>query len=165
MNNILSFSGQHRFLSNFWPCAAPGIRLPDEFCGLDDRLWPTVEHAYQASKTCDYNARCPVYAINYLSAEDGKMRRRPTTAYEAKHAGRVLPLRADWERVKLPIMAECLRQKFSDPELRRLLLATGDATLEEGNYWCDYYWGVCNGRGRNELGRLLMQLRAALAHG
>jgi hypothetical protein len=52
-------------------------------------------------------------------------------------------------------------------ELRKKLLATGDATLIEGNYWHDNYWGVCtcencvsNGIvGRNRLGTLLMKVR------
>ena len=52
-----------------------------------------------------------------------------------------------------------LRKKFADPELRNLLLATGDEELIEGNYWGDTYWGVCNGVGQNKLGKLLMQVR------
>ena len=45
-------------------------------------------------------------------------------------------------------------------------LATGGAVLVEGNTWHDNYWGCCTcsrcagRRGRNNLGRLLMKLRA-----
>ncbi len=53
-----------------------------------------------------------------------------------------------------------LRQKFSHPGLLALLLATGDMELVEDNDWDDTYWGVCNGVGENNLGKLLMKIRA-----
>jgi len=31
--------------------------------------------------------------------------------------------------------------------------------LEETNTWGDKYWGVCNGEGENQLGKLLMKIR------
>ena len=55
-----------------------------------------------------------------------------------------------------------LRQKFGDAWLRAKLLATGDAELIEGNYWHDTFWGMCNGKGENHLGRLLMEVRSEL---
>jgi len=42
------------------------------------------------------------------------------------------------------------------------LLATGDQELIEGNTWGDRFWGVCDGEGQNQLGRLLMELRNEL---
>jgi hypothetical protein len=57
---------------------------------------------------------------------------------------------------------ELLAQKFSYPYYRDLLLATGDAELIEGNVWNDVFWGVCNGIGKNWLGKLLMQVREVL---
>jgi len=58
-------------------------------------------------------------------------------------------------------MAEGLRQKFSDPDLRNRLLATGDAELVEGTTWGDVTWGIDlnTGEGENHLGKLLMELR------
>lgn len=38
-------------------------------------------------------------------------------------------------------------------------MLTGDAELIEGNNWGDTFWGVCNGRGENMLGKLLMEIR------
>jgi ribA/ribD-fused uncharacterized protein len=67
--------------------------------------------------------------------------------------------RADWEAVKLEVMKEILRLKFSEPSLREALLATGDAPLIEANTWNDTFWGVCRGRGQNHLGRLLEEVR------
>ena len=34
--------------------------------------------------------------------------------------------------------------------------------LIEGNWWHDYYWGVCSGRGKNKLGEILMRVREEL---
>lgn len=40
-----------------------------------------------------------------------------------------------------------------------MLLKTGDEELVEGNTWGDTFWGVCKGKGRNELGKILMKVR------
>ena len=56
-------------------------------------------------------------------------------------------------------MRSVLLAKFAVPELRDALLATGDVELVEVNTWGDTYWGVCRGRGRNQLGRTLMRIR------
>lgn len=82
-----------------------------------------------------------------------------------KAKGRQLPLRADWEQIKLDVMLRMLRMKFRrGSELAARLLATGDAELIEGNYWNDTYWGYSlqKGVGENHLGRLLMQVRSEL---
>lgn len=78
----------------------------------------------------------------------------------AKRAGQRLALRPDWEQIKQAVMLNLQRQKYSYPELRTLLLATGNLELIEGNTWGDTYWGVCNGVGDNWLGKILMQVRA-----
>ncbi len=44
-------------------------------------------------------------------------------------------------------------------ELAQKLINTGDAELIEKNYWHDYFWGECNGKGENWLGKILMQIR------
>ena len=46
--------------------------------------------------------------------------------------------------------------------MTRALMDTGDAELIEGNNWNDTFWGVCNNAGENNLGKLLMKIRAAL---
>ena len=57
-------------------------------------------------------------------------------------------------------MAALLALKFSDPQLRAQLLATGEADLIEGNHWFDRVWGQCPlGVGENRLGSLLMAER------
>ena len=56
-------------------------------------------------------------------------------------------------------MRDCLRLKFEIPELREALLNTDNAKLIEGNWWGDKFWGICNGVGENNLGKLLMEVR------
>lgn len=111
----------------------------------------TVEHFFQAAKTTD-----PGWNAEIMAA--------PTPA-AAKKLGRRAPLRPDWDDVKIQVMLELLRTKFSDPELAQMLLDTGDAELIEGNWWGDRFWGVSKGSGENHLGRLLMQVRDELRAG
>jgi ribA/ribD-fused uncharacterized protein len=133
---ISSFKGAFSFLSNFYPCH---IRF-------EGRDYPSVEHAYQAAKTQDDDQRATIAIAS--------------TAGVAKQLGKKVTLRPGWEGLKLAVMREFLEQKFaSGTELCRLLRDTGKAELVEGNWWGDTYWGVCEGRGENHLGRLLMDIR------
>ncbi len=136
---IDSFSGEYRFLSNFWPVEV-------EFEGI---VYPSVEHAYQSAKTLDMAERRRIAAL--------------ATPGEAKAAGRARPLRTEWDTAKFDVMERCVRYKFTHhADLRTKLLATGDAELIEGNTWGDRVWGVHQGQGENHLGRILMKVRAEL---
>lgn len=138
---IASFSGDFAFLSNFYV-------LPRSitYQGIS---YPTVEHGYQAAKTLDKDERLRISLL--------------PTAAKSKYAGRKIEIREDWEKVKLKIMRILVRKKFEIPELRALLLATGEAHLIEGNWWGDTYWGVCNGVGHNHLGKILMKVREQIS--
>ncbi len=138
---ITSFTGSYRFLSNFYPCSVT----------LDGVEYKSVEHAYQAAKSLD-----PEVRKKFLNPG------RRGGAGAAKHMGRHVVLRPDWEEVKLSVMFDLLRKKFASGDLRRALLSTDDAELVEGNDWGDQEWGVCWGKGENKLGKLLMQVRAEL---
>ena len=82
---------------------------------------------------------------------------------KAKAKGRNVILRSDWEQIKNKIMYEVCYAKFTqNPELKEKLLLTGDEELIEGNTWHDTYWGVCNRRGKNKLGKILMRIREEL---
>ena len=72
-------------------------------------------------------------------------------------------LRNDWEKVKDEIMYNiCLCKFTQNEELKQKLLNTGNAELIEGYTWNDTYWGICRGRGKNHLGKILMQIREEL---
>ena len=136
---IDSFSGDYRFLSNFWPAKVM-------FEGLEFR---SVEVGYVAAKTLDQNIRKQVQQLK--------------TSGECKAFGKTISLRSDWKYVKISIMENLLKQKFAKgSELGDKLLETYPKTLIEGNTWNDTYWGICNGVGKNNLGKLLMKIRLTL---
>lgn len=138
---INKFDGEYDFLSNFYPS-------PIKIEGIE---FPTVEHAFQAMKSLDITER--------------QMIANEPTPGRAKRAGRKVALRDNWEKVKCWVMRECLRKKFSTPELKEKLLSTGNAYLIEGNEWHDQFWGSCycpdclRRPGLNMLGQLLMDIR------
>lgn len=132
---IIEFRHGFEFLSNFWI-----VEIENE--GL---VFPSVEHAFQAAKT--------------LNKEDKLIIQAAVSPRIAKRIGRVVTLRKDWEEVKFDVMLNLLRKKFSVLELRQKLIDTDDAVLQERNNWNDRIWGICNGKGENNLGKLLMQVR------
>ncbi|WIL01665.1 riboflavin biosynthesis protein [Klebsiella phage vB_KpnM_SCNJ1-Y] len=134
-NIINSFKGQYSFLSNFYPVQVE----------IEGIVYPSVEHAYVAMKTMDIELRKQISLME--------------TAGKVKRMGRTLNVRSDWDHIKLPVMFGLLRLKFQKPELKLLLISTGDSHLEEGNWWGDTFWGVCKGVGENNLGKLLMRVR------
>jgi ribA/ribD-fused uncharacterized protein len=138
METIDSFSGQYAFLSNFYPCEV-------EFEG---DIYPSAEHAYQAAKTTDPDVR--------------RMIRELSSPGKAKRTGKDIRIRPDWKNWRTYYMHQILVAKFNIPELREKLLSTGNSVLIEGNNWNDTYWGICNGRGENHLGRILMEIRNLL---
>lgn len=71
--------------------------------------------------------------------------------------------RGDWDLVKVDIMRDILRAKTNQHEyVKRKLLATGDRELVE-NSWRDDFWGWGpNKDGRNQLGKLWMEIRSEI---
>ena len=67
------------------------------------------------------------------------------------------------EQIKDDVMRTVVLKKFqTHAELRTLLLATGNEPLIE-NAPGDYYWGCgADGSGKNRLGAILEEVRAAL---
>ena len=113
---------------------------------MDGLEYSSTEHAYQAAKTLD-------------AAERRRIRESQKPG-EAKKLGQNVTMRPDWEKMKVEVMRDLVRQKFSNhKELKDKLLATGDAYIEETNSWGDIYWGVCKKKGQNWLGKILMEVR------
>lgn len=133
---IKGFQGEYRWLSNFYEC-------PVEY---DGRKYKSSEAAYQAQKTWDDEQRD---LFTEMSPQ------------EAKKVGKNgVELREDWNEMKIWVMREVLLAKFRQNEhLKEKLLATGEKYLEETNWWGDTFWGVCRGKGQNELGSVLMMVR------
>ena len=133
---IDDFRGPYRWLSNFHMCPVM----------YEGEIYPSSEHAYMAAKTTDLSIREEIKALP-----------KPGMA---KKIGRSLTLRDGWDDMRISVMEEILRDKFTrTASLKQQLLDTCDFELIEGNTWNDCFWGVCRGKGENNLGKLLMKLR------
>ena len=135
---IDSFEGKYYFLSNFY-------HVDVKYDGI---VYNNTEAAFQAQKVLDDSEKL---SFSNLSPR------------KAKKLGREVKLREDWRDVKDNYMYEICKAKFTQHEdLAKKLLQTGDEELVEGNRWNDTYWGVCNGKGENRLGKILMRVRDEL---
>jgi hypothetical protein len=159
-NAITSFHETHRFLSNMAPAEVK----------YGPYLFPAVEQAYQFAKLP--KEKISEYWIRKFQTAN---------PWQAKHLGRSIDKRPDWDAIKERVMRYLLDQKFTLPEYRQLLLATGSTSLIEGNVWHDNVWGDCRCRvtpkieckygqkpecdlpGQNLLGLMLMEIRASAA--
>lgn len=136
---IDSFDNEYSFLSNFYEC-------PVEYDGI---VYQSSEAAFQAQKTLNIEERIVLFAN--------------ATPSQSKKLGRKTKLRDDWDNIKVNLMKEIVLAKFTqNSDLKEKLLNTGTAELIEGNWWKDTFWGVCNGKGLNNLGRILMEVRDEL---
>ena len=135
---ITTFKGRNFYLSNYF--TAP-VRY-------GDITYQNNEAAFQAQKCIN-----PKDRMSFIGLPPNR----------AKAMGRKVKLRKDWEDVKNRIMYEiCLAKFTQNKKLREALISTKDEELIEGNTWNDTYWGVCNGKGLNMLGKILMRVRSEL---
>lgn len=148
MGNVISFyrvNEPYGCFSNFSPHPV----------FLDGTTWRTTEHYFQAQKFLDWAYRAQILHATspMIAARMGR--------------NRSWPLRPDWEAVKDDVMRKALWAKtMQHAAVRETLLATGDALLVEhtsnDRYWAD----GGDGSGKNMLGILWMEVRAALTkHG
>jgi ribA/ribD-fused uncharacterized protein len=141
---FFSQSETHREFSNFAPF----------WIDLDDARWPSVEHYYQAQKFADPELRRAI-----------RKAAKPVIAKNLADHNKAA-IRPDWDAVKDEVMYRAVKRKFElHPQLRELLLATGEEDIAESAP-NDYYWGVGReGTGQNRLGRIIERIRGELREG
>lgn len=141
-NRIVRFVGDYRWLSNFYS-------VPVLYEGI---TYPSAEHAYQAAKTEDQATRLHIANIE--------------NPVSVKRYGRKISIISHWDSIKNKVMFDIVSEKFKqNDDLKKKLLATDTLELEEGNWHKDTYWGICppaSGTGRNQLGKILMEVRERL---
>lgn len=137
----------HYPLSNFYesPITYQGLR------------YPNVEAAFQAAKSTNSQIRQMFAGLarygdghdNLPGLSDKYAEER--TGHKAFSLGRDIALRSDWENIKLDVMQDLLRIKFSSgSSLAKFLLNTGTAYLEENAP--SAFWGNGrDGRGKTTL--------------
>lgn len=121
---------------------------------VNGKRYPTAEHYFQSMK---FSTTRPDLA---------EVVRMSSTPRDALNLSRAYNAFVDpkWHNgMKDYVMREALNAKFTQhPNLKALLLSTGQAILVEHTA-NDNYWGDGgNGTGQNMLGRMLMELRARL---
>lgn len=118
---------------------------------LDGEWWKTSEHYFQAEK--------------FVGTPYQEEIRHLPTPREVFNLARNLKdlIRPDWRQVKDDVMRKAVLRKFEfNLDIRAVLLATGDALLVEASP-VDYYWGRgADGKGKNMLGIILMEVRTEL---
>lgn len=190
---ILGFQGEHRWLSNFWPVpvTAYGIVFPcNEQAYVAAKLHPGSDPASRELARLlmrfvagleDLDRRRWLSFTPGAAPESQAQHRwlgelvsplgpgqvlRVRTPAEAKRLGRDLPLRPDWDEVRISLMATLQTRKYAAPEMAERLLATGDVPIVELNAWGDTFWGAVERKGQivghNRLGLILEARRAAL---
>lgn len=116
---------------------------------FEGKLYPTAEHAYQASKFNDPNAKEMIReAKSPLEAK--------TIAHSSYGNGEV----GDWKRTKVAKMESILRAKLAQhKEVEQALINSSDAYIVEDSPVDDFWGGGKDGTGENHLGKLWMKLR------
>jgi len=145
------------------------------------KIYPSVEHAYL----------CQKFNLNVIKNIKGKQLEtlkelirikgigmeisdfskvfydRKIPSGIVKRISRVLKVwgydKLNWDEIRMDIMIELQIIKYSNLDLKRFLLEeTDNKYLIEGNSWNDTFWGVCEMRGKNFLGRIIMNIREKL---
>ena len=111
-------------------------------------LWPALEYAYHAEKFEDQAIKDLI--MNAHSAHDAF---KIGQLFKEKR-------RADWDQEKVAIMKNLIRAKVAQHEyVRKKLKDSGDRELIEDS-WRDDFWGWGpNKDGKNQLGKLWMEVR------
>lgn len=152
-DTVYFYEQEFYILSNF-----SAFRLRWSFLDFD-----TSEAAYQWEK---FHHTAGTYTLMHHDIQLAI--RHARSAHEAfKIAERNRPhVRPNWDAIKVAVMRDILYTKASQHEyVRRKLLETGARELIE-NSWRDGFWGWgADQHGQNMLGKLWMEIRAALRAG
>lgn len=134
-------TSQFPFLRNGYKCSIT----------FDGEIYPSVEHAYQASKTDLERHRDEI--------------RDAATAKDAVDLGRSLVLRRGWNMDKLAYMEDFLRQKFSNEKLMEKMSQLDDSPIKAD--MPSDFWGTGNidGAGQNMLGKILTKIKDEIKSG
>ncbi len=182
-NDVVKFntSGDYYFLSNFYPYPLEGkskkwTPLKIEYPKGSEQYWPTSEHLYQALKFkwdtaaekewCELirKSNTPTIA-KYLGHQFTCARYGWQSKYRAlvKEYENKITYRGDPkdDNFRLKIMHITLTAKFEVPQLRKMLINTGNSELKE---WSgDKFWGASeDNKSQDHLGKMLIQIRSSI---
>lgn len=121
-----------------------------------EHTWMTSEHAYHSEKFAEIEPELYEALKSLKSAHEAFIFARDNKARQ----------RTDWDDIKRPTMKNICRAKLAQHAyVQHKLLDTNNLTLVEDSP-VDSFWGWGPDRqGRNELGKIWMELREELQHG
>lgn len=140
--NVITFyraTGEFGFLSNLYPVSV----------NFEGRFFPTAEHAYQFGKFRDLEV-----------AEWVMKAPHPHLVAIVGHGLFAWDITDNWAQKKVERMKKIVLAKFVQHiDLKNKLIETDNAKLIE-NSTMDNFWGCGpKGKGKNMLGRILMEIR------
>jgi ribA/ribD-fused uncharacterized protein len=147
LNNLLAPNTIHFYRSNGPYGFMSNLYLRD--IKVNEKIFPSVEHAYQFAKFRD-----PIIAEWCMTAP------KPHLISIVAHGLFAWDIVENWTGIKIDRMKVCLEAKYiQHPDLAQLLKQTGTAILMEASK-SDSFWGIGkNGKGQNQLGKMLMEIR------
>ena len=170
MSTIRFYSKNEPFyeFSNFFNCKII----------IDNKEWKSSEHYYQAQKFInedhkEYIRLCdtPMKAFRIAKLKIGcgysakwmiDKKNTPILLNDVinKLLQENVKIRDDWEEIKIDVMKKVLYEKFTQhPNLMNILKNTNNSIIIEDSPR-DSYWGIgFDKKGKNMLGKLLMELR------
>jgi ribA/ribD-fused uncharacterized protein len=146
--NYYSKSKNYKWLASF------NIAIPFNYKGVN---YISVEHALNAQKNmdADYQDLFNMDAEKYIGNEPALAKKMGNT----KKIGKQLV--ADWDTNQVSIMRDITRIYLkTNPEIKEKLINTGDKQLVYTGPSVDSFWGLNKGKGANNHGKILMELRA-----
>ena len=136
------------------------------------KKWKTSEHIFQSLKFDDEEYREVIRNTSTPGKAFILARQKIVSGYKwrtdlnhiiSKYLDKGGVIRSDWHRIKVDIMLDIIRVKFTqDEHCKNVLLSTGNRQLIEHTHR-DRFWGDGgDGSGKNMLGKCLMKIRDEL---
>ena len=127
----------------------------------DGKTYPSAEHIYQMFKS-DH----PEWKAMIRKTINPKKTKTMVRKYFKKgilfETDRQFILRPDWNEFKYELMYAIVTLKFYQNENIGRKLCELEGYIEERNCCGDIYWGTVDGKGENNLGKILMLVRSRL---
>lgn len=123
------------------------------------RQYETVEHAFNAQKCFDaaYQDLFTQGTLNYIGGDPLLAK---VTGSKKSFETSLFSLRKDWNSVRVNIMKQCTDAFYQEnPTLKEKLINTYPRQLQHTGYKIGTFWGMQKGKGNNEHGKILMNLR------